>query len=123
MSGRSVNLTTLFLGRVRPPKWLTSTSCTYFRKEKRKYVARPGIEPRTCDLRYRCPTDWATWPGKMRVNPLIWYYSFQQMADIFHSHKISLSVNETSVKVTQSTPSELKVSKRLKSMLGFQVKG
>ena len=32
MSGRSVNLTTLFLGRLRPPKWLTSTSCTYFRR-------------------------------------------------------------------------------------------
>ena len=30
MSGRSVNLTTLFLGRLRPPKPLTSTSCTYF---------------------------------------------------------------------------------------------
>ena len=26
----SVNLTTLFLGRLRPPKWLTSTLCTYF---------------------------------------------------------------------------------------------
>ena len=34
------------------------------RKEKRKYVARPGIEPRTPDLRVRCPTDCATWPGK-----------------------------------------------------------
>ena len=32
MSGRSVNLTTLFLGRHRPPKQLTSTSCTYFRQ-------------------------------------------------------------------------------------------
>ena len=30
MSGRSVNLTTLFLGRLRPPKRLTGTSCTYF---------------------------------------------------------------------------------------------
>ena len=30
MSGRSVNLTTLFLGRLRPPKRLISTSCTYF---------------------------------------------------------------------------------------------
>ena len=39
MSGRSVNLSTLFLGRLRPPKRLTSTSCTYFRQ------ARPGIEP------------------------------------------------------------------------------
>ena len=32
MSGRSVNLTTLFVGRLRPPKRLTSTSCTYFRQ-------------------------------------------------------------------------------------------
>ena len=30
MSGQSVNLTTLFLGRLRPPKRLTSTSCIYF---------------------------------------------------------------------------------------------
>ena len=29
-SGRSVNLTALFLGRLRPSKRLTSTSCTYF---------------------------------------------------------------------------------------------
>ena len=26
-------------------------------------VARPGIEPRTSDLRVRCPTDCATQPG------------------------------------------------------------
>ena len=32
MSGRSINLTTLFLGRLRPPKRLTSTSHTYFRQ-------------------------------------------------------------------------------------------
>ena len=32
MSGWSVNLTTLFLGRLRPPKRLTSASCTYFRQ-------------------------------------------------------------------------------------------
>ena len=32
MSGRPVNLTTLFLARLRPPKRLTSTSCTYFRQ-------------------------------------------------------------------------------------------
>ena len=30
MSGQSVILTTLFLGRLRPPRWLTSTLCTYF---------------------------------------------------------------------------------------------
>ena len=56
----------------------------------------------------------------VRIQP--WYYSFQQVADIPRSHKISMSVNETSGRVTLSTPSELKVSKRLKSMLGFQVK-
>ena len=33
MSGRSVNLTTLFLGRLRPPKRLTSTLCTYLRQK------------------------------------------------------------------------------------------
>ena len=32
-------------------------------KEKRKYVARPGIEPRISDLRVKCPTNCATWPG------------------------------------------------------------
>ena len=30
MSGWSVNLATLFLGRLRPPKQFTSTLCTYF---------------------------------------------------------------------------------------------
>ena len=33
MSGRSVNSPTLFLDRLRPPKWLTSTLCTYFRQK------------------------------------------------------------------------------------------
>ena len=45
------------------------------RKEKRKYVARPGIEPRTPDLRVRCPTDCATRPedgkGKAFVSTVI----------------------------------------------------
>ena len=65
MSGRSVNLTTLFLSRLRPPKRLNQ----YFvpllnqRTEKRKYVARQGIEPRTSDLRVRCPTDCTMLPG------------------------------------------------------------
>ena len=57
----------------------------------------------------------------VRIQP--GYYSFQQLADIFRSHKISMSVSETNGRVTLSTPSELKISKRLKSMLGFQVKG
>ena len=29
-------------------------------------MARPGIEPRTSDLRVRCPTDCATGPGLKR---------------------------------------------------------
>ena len=57
----------------------------------------------------------------VRIQPR--YYSFQQLADIFRSYKISMSVNETSGRVTLSTPSVLKVSKRLKTVLGFQVKG
>ena len=47
---------------------------------------------------------------------------FQQLADIYHSHKISMSVNENNGRETVSTLSELKIIKRLKSMLGFQVK-
>ena len=57
----------------------------------------------------------------VRIQP--WYYSFQQLEDIFRSQKICMSVNETNGRVTLSTPSELKISKRLKSMLGFQIKG
>ena len=85
MSGRSVNLTTLFLGRLRPPKRLTSTShilspvtdnCPFLKKlkVKRKYVARPGIEPRTPDLRVRCPTDCATRSGTALKLSVIDYY-------------------------------------------------
>ena len=33
MSGRSVYLITLILGRLRPPTRLTSTKCMYFRQE------------------------------------------------------------------------------------------
>ena len=33
MSGRSFNLPTLFQDRLRPPKQLTSTLCTYFRQK------------------------------------------------------------------------------------------
>ena len=51
------------------------------------------------------------------------YYSFQQLADIFRDHKISMSVSENSGRVSLSTISGLKISKRLKSMLGLHVKG
>ena len=77
MSGRSVNLTTLFLGRLRPPKRLTrllhahtfasNLQLPFLKKwkEKRKYVARLGIKPGTPDIPVRCPTDCATRPSSM----------------------------------------------------------
>ena len=37
MPGRSVRLTTLFLGRLRPPKRLTNSQCPYFRQ----YLVKP----------------------------------------------------------------------------------
>ena len=84
--GWSVNLTTLFLGRLRPPKHLpvlpahtiVSNSQLPFlnqQKEKRKYVARPGIEPRTSDLWVRCPTDCATRRCFLLEMPYIVYSS------------------------------------------------
>ena len=30
-------------------------------------MARPGMEPRTSDLRVRCPTDCGGWPGGAKV--------------------------------------------------------
>ena len=39
-------------------------NCPSQRKEKRIYVTRPGIDPRTSDLRVRCPTDCSTRPGR-----------------------------------------------------------
>ena len=70
-SGRSVIQTTLFLGRLSPPKRLTSNTFasnwqlpfSSQRKEKRKYVAGPGIEPVTSGSRVRRATDGATRPG------------------------------------------------------------
>ena len=56
----------------------------------------------------------------VRIKP--GYYSFQQLADLFRDHKISMSVNENNKRVSTSTPSLLKISKRLKSMLGLHVK-
>ena len=71
MSGRSVNLATLSLGRLRLPKRVTSTSCTYSpvtdncRKEKRKYVARSGLRTRDpwllSQTRYRLRYEARRW--------------------------------------------------------------
>ena len=50
------------------------------------------------------------------------YYSFQQIADVFQSMNITLSVNETNGIATLITTNELKISKGLKLMLGFNNK-
>jgi hypothetical protein len=49
------------------------------------------------------------------------YYSFQQLVDVFQkSYNISLQVDETNGKVVLNTPRELKISKGLNNMLGFE---
>lgn len=50
------------------------------------------------------------------------YYSFQQIADIFKSNNITLSVNETNGIASLITPDELRISKDLKQILGFENK-
>ena len=71
MSGRSVNLTTLFLGRLRPPKRLTSTKCAHFRKKltsallesaegKTKVFGQIGYRTGTSGSKVRRATDCAT---------------------------------------------------------------
>ena len=47
------------------------------------------------------------------------YYSFQQIADIFQSNNITLSVNGTNGIASLITPNELKISKGLRQILGF----
>ena len=47
------------------------------------------------------------------------YYSFQQIADVFQGRNITLSVNETNGIASLITTDELKISKGLKQMLGF----
>ena len=47
------------------------------------------------------------------------YYSFQQIADVFRDKNITLSVNETNGIASLITTDELKVSKGLREILGF----
>ena len=48
------------------------------------------------------------------------YYSFQQLVNVFERNKISLRVNKVNGKVILNTPREVKISKGLKDMLGFE---
>jgi len=50
------------------------------------------------------------------------YYSFQQIADEFRKEHIVLSVNETNGIALLNTPTELKINKDLRNMLGFNNK-
>ena len=45
MSEWSVNLTTLFLGRVRPHKWLTSISFSYFGQKLTTALLESAMRP------------------------------------------------------------------------------
>ena len=47
------------------------------------------------------------------------YYSFQQIADVFRDKNITLSVNETNGIASLITTDELKISKGLREILGF----
>ena len=47
------------------------------------------------------------------------FYSFQQISDIFHSLKMTLSVNEVNGIVSLNTPVEVKLTRGLRSMLGL----
>ena len=61
------------------------------RKEKLKYVARPGIEPRTPDLRVRCLTDWATRPGFYRLYDFLYYRWYDSLYYLYYRLFDSLS--------------------------------
>ena len=50
------------------------------------------------------------------------YYSFQQISDEFQKGNITLTVNETNGIATLDTPTEIKINKDLRNMLGFQNK-
>ena len=83
MSGQSVNLTTLFLGRLSPPMRLTSTSCTYFCQQltttllesvegKTKVCAQTGYrtqDPRTYESG-AVPTVFLVWSSLFFLNVL-----------------------------------------------------
>ena len=71
MLGRSINLTTIFLGRLRPPKQLTNCPSYISGRRTKVNVARPGIEPRTSDLRVGCPPDCATRPSFLKCKAYV----------------------------------------------------
>ena len=102
MSGRSVNLTTLFLGCLGLDLlWGLPVLCAHTftsnrqlpflnqRKEKRKYVARLGIEARTSDLRVRCPTNCATRPGCGSVEEVVTMCHVYVMYPLEYNHDTS----------------------------------
>ena len=74
MSGRSVNLTTLFLGRLRSPKRLTSTSCTYFRQWLTTALLEKaeGETKVCCQTGYRTQDLWLTSQVPYRLRYAAW---------------------------------------------------
>jgi hypothetical protein len=60
--------------------------------------------------------------GKNKQKIKTGYYSFQQISDEFQKGNISLTVNETNGIALIDTPTEIKINKDLRNMLGFQNK-
>ena len=58
------------------------------------YVARPGIEPRTPDLRVRCPTDCATRPGS--ANAAVRQNGADEMANCVDPHQTASICSQAS---------------------------
>ena len=65
-------------------------------KEKLKYVARPGIQPRTSDLRNRCPTDCAIQPGFLSVSHFCFLWSlYRGSISVPYINRSDLQTEET----------------------------
>ena len=116
MSGRSVNLNTLFLGRLRPPKRLTSTLCSLYARARFDPLKSSVDTTEVSKCVFRDPTKLP--PLKCLKNPVntqlsvkrAWdisvlkcihrYYRFFTpdnaiLSHLFSDHSASLSVHVT----------------------------
>ena len=101
MSGRSVNLTTLFLDRLRPPKRLTSISCIYFHQKpttallesvegEMKVCGR--TEYRTRDLWLMSQTNYRLCYSSAGVNKIFLEYAKEYIGCGLNDHKYVLTL-------------------------------
>ena len=91
ITGWSVNLTTLFLSMLRPPKWLTSTSYTYFPQKLTTALLESAKGERESMW-----LDRVSYPGPMALEPdmlLTVLCSFEQLGHEL-LHQLSYHVLE-----------------------------